>query len=380
LRKSLKMNQFCITSRTGDPHDDLANSDLLATLTGPVHTVTTTYQYDAQSRRIAKIAGTTTTSAAVIYLYDAWNNIVEYTRSTGPTPTFTLHKTRLWGQDLSGSMQGAGGVGGLLLITVHSALITSHYPTYDGNGNVSEYLTTTGSVAAHYEYDPFGNTVVNTDTANFFTYKFSTKPADSETGLYYYGYRYYDPMTGRWPSRDPIEEEGGVSIYGFVFNNPLFSVDVLGMQAGLFLTPIELLIPEEVVVESMTPRFVPPNPVPENIIPFPKPTPTPSPYPPFVGPPAPDTNTDPNDSPDDKCKKCLPCDPEKGSVVWGVDRAPSPPHDGIPVPHSHKLTVNQSPPSKGCECFFKRESTPVPGVMKPEWPKGQKVGGGGIAP
>jgi len=43
-----------------------------------------------------------------------------------------------------------------------------------------------------------------------------------------YGYRYYDPVTGRWPSRDPIEEEGGINMYGFVLNDPLRNVDVLG--------------------------------------------------------------------------------------------------------------------------------------------------------
>jgi RHS repeat-associated protein len=189
----------------------------------------TTYKYDAQSRRIAKIAGTTTTSAATLYLYDAWNCIAEYERGTGVSPVLILKKTRLWGTDLSGSMQGAGGVGGLLLITDHSTPITSHYPTYDGNGNISEYLTATGTTAAHFEYDPFGNTVVNTDTANLFTYRFSTKPRDQETGLYYYGYRYYDPMTGRWLSRDPIEEKGGENLYGFVGCDGVNEWDFLGL-------------------------------------------------------------------------------------------------------------------------------------------------------
>ena len=45
----------------------------------------------------------------------------------------------------------------------------------------------------------------------------------------YYGYRYYDPQTGRWPSRDPIEEEGGVNLYGVVGNDVTNEVDVMGM-------------------------------------------------------------------------------------------------------------------------------------------------------
>jgi RHS repeat-associated protein len=128
-------------------------------------------------------------------------------------------------------MQGAGGVGGMLAERHHSGSATNYYPTYDGNGNVSEYLAADGTVAAHFEYDPFGNTVVNTDSSNLFACRFSTKPLDSETGLYYYGYRYYDPLTGRWPSRDPIEEEGGLNLYGFVGNDGIGTIDLLGNQA-----------------------------------------------------------------------------------------------------------------------------------------------------
>jgi len=49
-------------------------------------------------------------------------------------------------------------------------------------------------------------------------------------GVAYYGYRYYDPVTGRWPSRDPIEEEGGINLYGFVGNNGVSTWDYLGLK------------------------------------------------------------------------------------------------------------------------------------------------------
>ena len=73
---------------------------------------TTNYRYDSGGRRIATIPPT---GAATLTIYDGWNPIANYTGSVGVTPT--LAKTNLWGMDLSGSMQGAGGVGGLLLIT-----------------------------------------------------------------------------------------------------------------------------------------------------------------------------------------------------------------------------------------------------------------------
>jgi hypothetical protein len=60
----------------------------------------------------------------------------------------------------------------------------------------------------------------------------STEPAPppKTTGVTFYTYRYYDPLTGRWPSRDPIEEDGGVNLYGFLGNDGINGFDVLGMQ------------------------------------------------------------------------------------------------------------------------------------------------------
>jgi len=63
------------------------------------------------------------------------------------------------------------------------------------------------------------------------TYGFSTKPEDKESGLLYYGYRYYDAVTGRWLSRDPIEEDGGVNLYCANLNNSIQFYDVLGLKA-----------------------------------------------------------------------------------------------------------------------------------------------------
>ncbi len=61
-------------------------------------------------------------------------------------------------------------------------------------------------------------------------FRFSTKYQDDEIGLLYYGYRYYDPSTGRWNSRDPMNEEAGLSLYGAVGNDPVGHFDKLGLQ------------------------------------------------------------------------------------------------------------------------------------------------------
>ncbi len=61
-------------------------------------------------------------------------------------------------------------------------------------------------------------------------FRFSTRYFDQESQLYYYGYRFYSPELGRWITRDPVEEEGGLNLYGFSQNDPVNKVDPLGLK------------------------------------------------------------------------------------------------------------------------------------------------------
>jgi RHS repeat-associated protein len=192
------------------------------------------FQYDYQSRRVEKSKsestndGTTwTLLSARRFLYDGWTLIAEFDAASG-TPA--LDRTHLWGTDLSGTLEDAGGIGGLLRTRIYDTTGSAdYYPTYDANGNVSEYVDSSGTVVAHYEYSPFGKTTAATgDEADTFAFRFSTKYLDSETALYYYGYRYYDPEDGRWLSRDPLGEMGGANIRAFVTNNAYDLYDSLG--------------------------------------------------------------------------------------------------------------------------------------------------------
>jgi RHS repeat-associated protein len=184
--------------------------------------------YDHQSRRIAKNVFEITQSGTnairqFSFVYDAWNLIQEKLF----TSNLSLSTFYTWGLDLSGSLQGAGGVGGLLAVQRDSA---AFFPCFDANGNVTEYIDATGAIKAHYVFDAFGQTISQSgDLASTFSHRFSTKYADDETGLYYYGYRYYAPELGRWVNRDPIEEMGGANLYGFVGNIALNQWDYLGM-------------------------------------------------------------------------------------------------------------------------------------------------------
>lgn len=85
-----------------------------------------------------------------------------------------------------------------------------------------------GSVAVHYEYDAFGNVILKTGNDDY-SYQFSTKSYDILTGLSYYNFRNYDPIDGRWISRDPIAEEGGYNLYCFVNNETVSSFDFKGL-------------------------------------------------------------------------------------------------------------------------------------------------------
>ena len=138
-----------------------------------------------------------------------------------------------WGPDLSGTLQGAGGVGGLVAVSIDGDY---YFPGYDNNGNVVGYWDESGSLVAEYAYDAFGNTISSSGSmASIFPHRFSTKYYDAETDLYYYGYRYYSPSLGRWISRDPIEENGANNLFSFCDNNGVRYSDAFGECISVLL-------------------------------------------------------------------------------------------------------------------------------------------------
>ncbi|MDD3546296.1 MAG: RHS repeat-associated core domain-containing protein, partial [Kiritimatiellae bacterium] len=175
------------------------------------------YPLDSSQAGTWDIVGTNT------FLYDGWNLYREI-ESVGGAAVTNIY---VWGLDISGSLRGAGGVGGLLAVLRNG---TPYFPCYDANGNVTDYVNESGTVVAHREYDPFGRTTVATGPlVHDLHFWFSTKYLDEETGLYYYGERFYSPELMRWLNRDPIEERGGVPLYCFVNNNPINATDPIGL-------------------------------------------------------------------------------------------------------------------------------------------------------
>ena len=186
------------------------------------------FSYDAQGRRISKtvsnwVGNGWQLSYSHRFVYDGWNLLAIL---DGPT---SVMQSFLWGLDLSGTPQGAGGVGGLLAL--NAGTNQSHFVAFDGNGNVTALASVTnGAMTARYEYSPFGVLLIaDGPMARFNAVRFSTKLHDEETDSLYYGYRDYAAAFGRWPNRDPIEEIGGANLFGFVANTPINAIDLIGL-------------------------------------------------------------------------------------------------------------------------------------------------------
>lgn len=185
------------------------------------------YLYDGLGRRIERKVYDALTGGNLVsessQLYSGWNSLMDVDGANAEL------ETRTWGLDIADSTGQTGGVGALLARRKAGNGDVFEF-FYDGNGNVVDLLDAAGVTVAHYEYDPFGGLTTQLGSeavAN--DWRFSTKPQDGMTGLYYYGYRYYSAETGRWLSRDPIEERGGVNLYGFIGNDGVNKVDVLGL-------------------------------------------------------------------------------------------------------------------------------------------------------
>ena len=214
-------------------------------------------EYDHGGRRIGKKLFTASTGGTLTlqekYLYDGWNLVAILDGAN------VLQKSFLWGSDMSGSMQGAGGVGGLIAFTKHAAPSTgTWFAAFDGNGNLGALVSAAdGSVQATYEYGPFGEVIRATGAnAKANPFRFSTKFQDDETDLVYYGYRFYNAATGRWVSRDPIGDLTFMPEYvqrskrralGALIGKPLAGDSVFSKNDSL--SSIDLLGLEEVSID-----------------------------------------------------------------------------------------------------------------------------------
>ena len=166
--------------------------------------------------------GSSWTQTNEIHLvYDG--NVILQQRYANNLPTLTFTR----GNDLSGSLQGAGGIGGLLALTESSG--AQSYYHADGNGNVTCLINTNQLIVAKAEYDPYGNFLsLSGPKAGVNPFWFSSKPIHWSSGKYDFLYRWYAPNLQRWLNRDPIEEDGGNNLFRLVANGQVTWIDAYG--------------------------------------------------------------------------------------------------------------------------------------------------------
>ncbi|MCG3128343.1 MAG: hypothetical protein CHACPFDD_03227 [Phycisphaerae bacterium] len=175
--------------------------------------------YDANGN-VTQLMDISSGSAAAKYEYDAFGNELVRTGTFAASNRFRF-STKYTDANTDFAGEGTDGLSYFIDLTASDA------PT---------------AIVARYEYDPFGNLVGPDDDADgtvtaeeagpyatVNSYRFSTKPFDAETGLYSYIFRYYSPRLGRWMSRDPIGEAGGLNVYAFIGNDPISGWDYLGV-------------------------------------------------------------------------------------------------------------------------------------------------------
>ena len=169
-------------------------------------TGTVAFKYDPFGRRIQKSGPLGTTN----YLYDGFR-LVEEANATGNV--------------LTGYTQG-------LVIDEplsENRLGTAIYYEADGLGSITSLTNPSGAVVGTYTYDGFGKVTASTGSvAN--SLKFTARESDSETGLYYYRARYFDPSAGRFVNEDPSGTSGGINLFEYVLNNPVNLYDPTGLR------------------------------------------------------------------------------------------------------------------------------------------------------
>jgi RHS repeat-associated protein len=183
------------------------------------------YAYDPFGRRISKTiekdelnddnsTKKTDYPLTTFYIYDNQNIIAEYDQNNTQTASY------IYGPNIDEPL---------------SAEIknTRIYYHADGLGTITSLTNHMGITVQKYDYDSFGN-IKFTPFPHWIKqpYTYTGREFDTETGLYYYRARYYDPKVGRFVTKDPIGFKGGINVFDYVLNNPVNRTDPEGLYPG----------------------------------------------------------------------------------------------------------------------------------------------------
>ncbi len=106
---------------------------------------------------------------------------------------------------------------------------TTYFLAYDQVGSLRAVADSLGTVVKQIDYDSFGNILNDTNQDLKIPFGFAGGLHDRDTGLVRFGYRDYDPDTGRWTAKDPIGFKGGTDLYGYCVNDPVNLADYDGL-------------------------------------------------------------------------------------------------------------------------------------------------------
>lgn len=186
-----------------------------------------TYAWDAADRLVTITQGTSVTTIT----YDGMGRRARVVDVVGGTTT--ADRTFVWvGAAIAEERNGAGTTvarycgNGMQIITGPKAGLYTY--ARDHLGSIQAITDASGAVRAQYAYTPWGERTKlsgDVDTDEGFTGHWH-----HTSGLVLTWFRAYDPATGRWLSRDPIGERGGLNLYGYCVNNPINSFDPYGQN------------------------------------------------------------------------------------------------------------------------------------------------------
>ena len=186
------------------------------------------YTYDPFGRRIKKTVSPAGGGSGVetYYLYSDEGLIGEYDSAGTEIKTYGYKPNSTWSTDPIFMKQG-----------------TNYYFYHNDHLGTPQKMTNlSGAIVWQASYDAFGKATVDAASSITNNLRFPGQYFDAETGLHSNWHRYYDPGVGRYVTTDPIGLDGGINFFAYVANNPMNSIDPLGLYERLSFDKIQDLV------------------------------------------------------------------------------------------------------------------------------------------
>lgn len=249
-RSAATMDGLQVAS-TNNNLNQLTFEDEAWTSANPNPTYQRTFSYDMNGNlsRVTSLNELTQQSFASDFVFDGFDQLASILRSGNARTDFAydgLGRRVRMAESVNGALQSQREFlwdGMTLVGEVSGNQIRRYYPqgvldaggmkyyfAKDHLGSIRQVLDASGAVVGNYQYDPYGRRTTISETGPYqtdlgFTGYYLHKP----TGHWMSPTRLYRPSSGRWISRDPIAEAGGVNLYGYVWNDPASLIDRSGM-------------------------------------------------------------------------------------------------------------------------------------------------------